>query len=669
MRAIKSDVSKVCAKFGFQEFRELLLHYPRRYEDRARWLDPFKVPSGESVTILGTVAKQKFARWRGGKCCFEAWVQPEGVFQTVRLVWFGMPYLKRYMTEGKRLIAHGKIFDGKKGERMIHHPEFELVTDEDTFINLNRITPIYPATEGISQRMIRHEIFPIVTSPTFHVSEVYAVSQGMPSKTEALRQIHFPESWEELARAKRRLVFDEFFRMQLLLAIRRQSVQKIHKKRLAKKKSLVEAFQKSLPFQLTGAQARVCAEMDADLQQPYPMNRLLQGDVGSGKTLVAVHALLRTLECGMNGALLVPTEILAEQHYLNLKKWLVPMGIDVVLWTRNNKPSREDCLFARNGRIFVGTHALIQEKASLPKLGLGVIDEQHKFGVLQRTAFQQKGEHPDLLVMTATPIPRTLCLTFYGDLDISTLDEIPPGRGILRTALRDEDKLPKVWEFIKKEIHEGRQAYVVYPLVEDSEKMDLKSVEKEAQKLRRIFGENQVGVLHGRMDGEEKEEIMTQFRERKLSVLAATTVIEVGVDVPNATVMVIENAERFGLAQLHQLRGRVGRGAHTSYCVLIGQAKSEESWRRLKIMEETSDGFRLAEEDLKIRGPGDILGTDQKGLPPLKLADMVRDEDILLEARKFANEVLKRDPYLHSWPDLRKELESFFSSGLIPAAN
>ncbi|MFZ5806478.1 MAG: ATP-dependent DNA helicase RecG [Verrucomicrobiota bacterium] len=657
------------AKLSYASPEALLRHYPRRHEDRARWVDPFAVAVGEYVTVLGKITKHKFARWRGRGCCLEVWIQPEGKFDTLKLVWFGIPYLKTHMTEGKRLIVYGKITEGKK-ERQIQHPEFEFIKeDEDALIHLNRITPIYPLTEGVSQRVLRREIFSLLQEEEIQIPETYALPKGFMNYSESARKIHFPENWAELESARKSLVFDELFRMQLVLTLRKYLVKRVVKERGEKKCELVEKFQKSFPFEMTGAQKKVCAEIDGDLEKKHPMNRLLQGDVGSGKTMVAVCALLRTLERGMNGALLAPTEILAEQHFLNLKRWLEPLEVQVELWTRTRKPSLSDSLFGKNGKIFIGTHALIQEKTALPNLGLGVIDEQHKFGVLQRAAFLQKGEHPDLLVMTATPIPRTLCLTLYGDLDVSTLDEMPPGRGKMRTFLRGEEKLPQIWDFVKKEISAGRQAYVVYPLIEDSEKVNWKAVENEAKKLREFFGEHHLGVLHGKMDAEEKEKIMREFREKKFSVLVATTVIEVGVDIPNATVMVIENAERFGLAQLHQLRGRVGRGKHESYCILVGKATSAESWRRLKIMEETEDGFRLAEEDLKIRGPGDVIGTEQSGLPPLRMADLSKDWNLLLKARDYAQEFLKNDPNLKKYSELRQELKSAFSIGLAPTVN
>jgi len=424
------------------------------------------------------------------------------------------------------------------------------------------------------------------------------------------------------------------------------------------------------------------------------MNRLLQGDVGAGKTFVAVYAMLRAVEAGEQAALMAPTQILAEQHALNLRRWLEPLGIRVDLFTGNTKekskkvdrlqggeldlfalkngpfgsprsPSADSSLPSPGGRrlphagsVVVGTHALLYDRYAADKLGLIVIDEQHKFGVLQRLALSRKGQNPDILVMTATPIPRTLGMTVYGDLDVSILDELPPGRQPILTKCRSAKDLDKFWAFLLRQIGEGRQAYVIYPLVEESEKVDAKSVKVEFERLKELLPKAKLGLLHGQLDAAEKERVMTAFRAGEIEVLLSTSVIEVGVDVPNATVMLIENAERFGLAQLHQLRGRIGRGEHPSYCVLVGEPKSLEGWRRLKIMEETTDGFRIAEEDFKIRGPGNIFGTEQSGLPPLLFASLERDYDLLTQARNEASRLVKEDPTLAPWPGLREKMHA-----------
>lgn len=659
----------ILRSFGLQNERDLLFHFPRRYEDRTRWGDPLASAEGEMVTFRGKIVQAKFARWRGGKSSFEVVLQPEGLYEGVTLAWYNFPYLKNSLTEGKELIVHGKASLGKKTRKFIH-PEFEVYhSDEDEQIHVNRLTPVYPLTEGVGQKALRRAIYLFLQQGEFSIPEIHpVVPHGLMGREEAVRQIHFPADGILLESARKRLVYDEIFLMQLVLAQRRNALARITKPRPVPVRFLVEDFRRSLPFTMTDAQLRVCREIDADLDVPHPMNRLLQGDVGAGKTVVALHAILKTLERGENAAFLAPTETLAEQQALNFTRYLEPLGIGVQLWTRSNKP--EDApLLERKGRVYVGTHALIQEKVSLENLGLGVIDEQHKFGVLQRAALRGKGKAPDLLFMTATPIPRTLCLTQYGDLDLSILEGLPKGRTPIRTVLRKREQLPKVWDFIRKELGRKRQAYVVFPLVEESEKSDLKSVQKEFESLQKIFGPEQVRMLHGKMKSAEKSAVMRAFCHNEFGILASTSVIEVGIDVSNATVMVIENAERFGLAQLHQLRGRVGRGADLSYCVLISNESTKDSWRRLKIMEESTDGFRLAEEDFNIRGPGNILGTEQSGLPPLILADLIRDRDILTRAREDAKRRIEADPELKSEPALREALALQRSEHLAATTN
>jgi len=658
VQSTKKKVPEAWAKLGILSDQDLIHHFPRRHEDRSLWSDPISATEGATVTTRGKIVSSKNNRWRGGRSSFEAVFQPQGMFESITLVWYNMPFFKNYLKEGKELIAHGRIMiSGKK--RKIMHPEIEVITEDmHCSIHLDRLTPIYPTTTGLSQRVIRSRMHATLSGEDFYVQEMVPLPGNFVSATEAYREIHFPTTPASLESARQRLAFEELFLMQILLAKRRQNVISVHKKRGKKKRDLVEPWLKSLSFQPTNAQSRVFAELDEDLARERPMNRLLQGDVGSGKTLVACHAMLRTLECGMNAALLAPTETLAEQHARNLRKLLEPFDVSVQVWTKNQKPTGAG-LFTKNGIIFVGTHALFQAKAVLPSLGLGVIDEQHKFGVLQRRAFLAKGENTDLLVMTATPIPRTLCLTLYGDLDVSVLDEMPPGRKEIKTVLRSAEELSKVWAYIKKEIQKDRQAYVVYPVLEESEKLDLKSVKVAFKEMQGIFGEKEVVMLHGKMDPEEKMLQMAEFRTGRKHVMVATSVIEVGVDVPTATMMVIEHAERFGLAQLHQLRGRVGRSDLQSYCVLVGEPKGEESWKRLKIMEETQDGFRLAEEDLKIRGPGNILGAEQSGLPPLRVANLGRDMLLLSEARKAASELMEREPELENYPALRERLKTY----------
>ncbi|MEM6884189.1 MAG: ATP-dependent DNA helicase RecG [Verrucomicrobiota bacterium] len=660
----KSPANAVWTKLGYKSSRELIAHFPRRYEDRSRWEDPFLCKLDQAVTVQGEVLATKSSRWRGGRSVFEVTLQPEGFLQELNLTWFNMPFMKNVFKDGDQVVLFGKISENKNGRRMIH-PEYEVIKkDDEPRIHLNRVTPVYSLVSGVYQKTVRAAIYAELFSDELKVPEFYQAPEKFMSRLEAVRKIHFPESMEELEPARRRLAHDELMVMQTVMAVRRQRTVRQRKDRPAPVQDLVPEFLNHLGFEPTGAQDRVFGEIDEDLSENYPMHRLIQGDVGSGKTIVAAYALVRCLESGKNGAMLAPTETLATQHADNLRKILSPLGVEVVLWTRTSKPADGASLFPTGKTVYVGTHALIQEGAVLENLGLGVIDEQHKFGVAQRHALMQKGEHPDLLVMTATPIPRTLCLTYYGDLDVSVLDEMPPGRKPVKTVLRARKDLKKVWKFIQEESQHGRQAYVVYPLLEESEKLDAKSVQEAFTELKGIFGEDQVVMLHGKLDSEEKQQRMQEFRQRKFSVMVATSVIEVGVDNPNASMMVIENAERFGLAQLHQLRGRVGRGQDQAYCVLVGEPKNEDGWKRLEVMEQTGDGFEIAEADLQIRGPGDILGTEQSGFP-LKIVNLIKDMDMIESCRRLAQNILDEDPDLSHHKGLYKRIKPFIQDSEI----
>ncbi len=657
-------------KLGISSRLDLLYHTPSRYEDRSRFASPSSANDGDTITIFARVHTAKLNRWRGGKRVLEVLLQTLATpAETFRCIWLNASwYPHKVLLRGVEVVVYGKVKQTNRGPTL-YHPEFELMEkDGEEFIHLNRLTPIYPLTEGLFQRVLRRIQFQQTQkSPLEELQEFYPAPEDLPSLKEAIPAVHFPSSWEALRNARQRLIFDEFFLQQCILYRRRQERARLRKDRVEAKSELARKFLEVFPYTPTSAQRRSMAEIDTDLDVPTPMNRLLQGDVGSGKTLVAIYAMLRAVERGEQAALMAPTEILAEQHYLNLKRWLEPLNISVGLHTSNRKTSDrspmdderlQQQLFAGRGAITIGTHALLYESFSVNKLGLVVIDEQHKFGVMQRLALTSKAGCPDVLVMTATPIPRTLAMTVYGDLDVSILDELPPGRGKVSTHCRSESELPKVWKFIRDQLSVGRQAYVVYPLIDESDKVEAKAVQSEYEKLVPIFDGFKVGLLHGRLKPDEKEEVMRQFRENKVQLLVSTPVIEVGVDVSNATIMVIENAERFGLAQLHQLRGRIGRGGNASYCILVGQPRSLESWKRLKIMEETTDGFRIAEEDLKIRGPGDILGTEQSGLPPLRFGDPLADIQILHRARQHAGKILLEDPQLKKYPLLKQTLSS-----------
>lgn len=669
------------ARLGLSTLGDLVNHYPRRYEDRRRF-DRFPDDEMERpVCLFGVVTKTALKRIGGWRRMFEITLEDEsaGVLsQPLICRWFNMPYMHKMIVVGQHLVIFGR--PKKKAQKIvIDHPEFEAVEeDEETSIHMNRITPVHPAGDGLSPRLLRTLVFQALAH-----ADLSALPWLLPaSHTDALRDIHFPPTFEKLDAARKKLVREEFFSIQLLLQARRTDWRRLSGAAKIAKGDLLERLLRTLPFSLTESQAQVIAEIRRDLSAPQRMNRLLQGDVGSGKTLVALAAMLLAVESGWQAALMAPTQILAEQHYLNFKKLLEPLKIPLALRTADrNEDTAPLPLFAtaedrgayasrvcgsasrRTGfsggtpetargdacapRIVIGTHALLYESSGFDDLGLIVIDEQHKFGVLQRARLIARGDSPDVLVMTATPIPRTLTQTLYGDLDVSTLREKPAHRGIVVTAVREAAKLPEVIDFVRKQIARGRQAYVVYPLVEESDKLAVKSATAEFEKWKTLLAPYAVGLLHGRMPPDDKEQIVAQFRGGRLAALVATTVIEVGVDVPNANIMVVENAERFGLAQLHQLRGRIGRGEHKSFCVLLHDPKAEETARaKLAILEKTSDGFEIAEADLRLRGPGDLLGTAQTGLPPLKLGDLFQDADIMKESAALAAAVFADDPEL-----------------------
>jgi len=663
--------SELLGKLGLLTHDDLLHFVPRRYEDRRHLKPVSEAEDGQAITVRGRVHAAKPGRW--GACKLEITVGPAMLESTKDLVtarWYG--FRPWGIKEGCDLFLFGKVTKDRKGRWTMGNPEYEIAhEDAESYIHIDRIAPIYNLTEGLSQRVLRRLMFEATQRTPFSAPEFYPAPSRMISRQEAFRIIHFPDSWQNEEKARQRLAYDEFFVLQCVVAERRMNRVQVHRQRHDRAGDLAQRWMASLAFAPTNAQRRVMGEIDNDLSLGPPMNRLLQGDVGAGKTFLAIYAMLRAVEAGEQAALMAPTQILAEQHALNLRRWLEPLGVRVDLFTGNTKNKKGDRLQGGEidlfnpkpvvksaGSVVVGTHALLYDRYGADKLGLIVIDEQHKFGVLQRLALSRKGQNPDILVMTATPIPRTLGMTVYGDLDVSILDELPPGRTPIITQRRSSKDLDKFWAFLTKQLGEGRQAYVVYPLVEESEKVDAKSVKAEFERLKLLLPQARLGLLHGQLDAAEKERVMTAFRAGEIQVLLSTTVVEVGVDVPNATLMLIENAERFGLAQLHQLRGRIGRGKHASYCVLVGETKSVEGWRRLKIMEETTDGFRIAEEDFKIRGPGNIFGTEQSGLPPLRFASLESDYELLTMARNDAARFLKEDPTLAKWPGLREKMRA-----------
>src|SRR3989441_7555675 len=570
--------------------------------------------------------------------------------------WFHGAYLARVFERGQRLVLHGKV-TRFKGAVVIQQPDYEIVeSGDDERLHTGRLVPVYSLTEGLAQRALRALLWRIVDTFARDVPEALPdavrARRKLVTLAQALRDCHFPETDAALGTARRRLTFDDFLLLQLGLAILRSRTTRARGVAMNPRGQLVARLRGSLPWPLTGAQERVWNEIRRDMAAPFPMHRLLRGDVGSGKTVVAALAVLTAIEAGYQAAVMAPTEILAEQHFMTFRQLLEPLGVTVALLTSASRPrerkARRAALAAGEIACVVGTHALVQEGVEFRRLGLAVVDEQHRFGVEQRARLRAKGEHPDLLVMTATPIPRTLALTLYGDLDVSVLDEMPPGRQPIKTVARTESKRREIYEFLRKQIADGRQAYVVYPLVEESEAIDLKAATDMARHLQeQVFPDLTVGLLHGRLGLEEKDAIMRRFKAGEIHILVSTTVIEVGIDVPNAALMLIEHAERFGLSQLHQLRGRVGRGPWKSYCILLTAGKpTEDAERRIEAMTQTNDGFRIAETDLSLRGPGEFFGTRQSGLPQFRVADLLRDAAILEDARIEAQGIIATDPEL-----------------------
>lgn len=726
------------AKVGLLTAGDALFYYPRRYEDRTNLPPIARARPGDFVTVRGRLKAVDTRPTRGGMIILKAILQDAS--GSIALTWFNQPWIRRALEDHEGdVIAYGQVKDNGLTLE-ISNPEWETISDDDDAEDFARIVPVYPLTEGISQKLVRRAIrsaidhyLDLIDDP---LPEAFRREQKVQPLKWCLRQIHSPESEDFRLKARKRLVFEEFFYMQLGLAMRRAETQaelgisfpvsrlitgvgvappdtslaappKKGKREsgLAKAKAalaaaeavngltsqpaviakvespthLFEAEQtelrdgeplwdqvhRMLPFDLTDAQRRVIKEIWADMERPHPMNRLLQGDVGSGKTAVAACAMLVAVRCGYQAALMAPTEILAEQHAVNLRRIFEPLGIEVELLVGKLSASKKKQAAARAkdhlAHIVIGTHAIIQAGIEFRNLGLVIVDEQHRFGVLQRKALRDKSlGNPDVLVMTATPIPRTLTMMVYGDLDVSVIDQLPPGRKPIKTHWKLPFERVSIYEGIRALIQEGRQAYFVCPMVSESEKMQVQAAEDLFYRLKETtYPDLRIGLLHGQMKAKEKEEVMNQFRAHELDVLVSTTVIEVGVDVPNSSVMVIEDANRFGLSQLHQLRGRVGRGAHQSFCILIADAKSEDSRARMEILRDTTDGFKIAEEDMRLRGPGDVAGTKQSGNLDFKIADLLQDSKMLEIARTAAIQVIENDPQLSdpAWSLVRKKVQ------------
>ncbi len=654
VRGVGPQRGRLLAKLEIHTVEDLLRHFPRDWQDRRQFNQVHELAAGQTATVMGTVKLRSTFRIRPGLILTKI-VIDDGTGMLTG-TWFNQPYMKDRFKDGERVLFFGKT-DFYKGWQ-IANPDFELLdTAEEDFIHLGRIVPVYPATERLSQRVLRSMVYEVLAHMPKAFAELLPAglvqARGYEPPDQALRNIHFPESPEVLERARQRLIFEELFLQQMAVMRLKERYHEEQGRALTIAGPVLKAFRAGLPFSLTPAQQRAQAQLFKDLQTTRPMHRLLQGDVGSGKTIVAALCLCAAVDSQCQAALMAPTEVLATQHYLTLKKMFAPLGVSVELFTSGlkakEKREQQARLAAGEIKIAVGTHALLQESVAFHSLGLVVIDEQHRFGVEQRAQLRAKGEQPHVLVMTATPIPRTLALTVYGDLDVTVLDELPPGRIPVQTHWLGRSQARKAYERITQEVAAGRQAYIVFPLIEESEKLDLKSLVKEFDRLSKyIFPDVVLGLLHGRMGTEEKDEVMSAFKRGEIKIMASTTVIEVGVDVPNATVMVIEDADRFGLAQLHQLRGRVGRGRQASECYVIADPKTEDGTARMEIIRKIRDGFKLAEEDLALRGPGEFFGLRQHGLPDLKLAHLVRDADQIEPARQAVLEILEKDPKLSS---------------------
>ncbi len=678
--------AQLLERLGIKILEDILYYFPWRYEDRKNFKKISELTYGNLETTIGNVISSKIITTpRKGIKIFELVITDDT--GSLKCKWFNQPYMGKYFKKGQKVILSGVVKGSpslgagfntvslSSGAEM-ENPDFEHLDGEDKFIHTSRIVPVYKATEGLTPKQLRVLMFNTLdtysSSITDYMPEEILKRNGLRPLQWSIRETHFAEEFHDvdalnkgLSPGHRRLVFDEFFLLELGLALMKKK--KVSEKGISFKNevALVDKFLKTLSFELTNAQKRVFEQIKADMKMDLPMNRLLHGDVGCGKTVIALMSMLIAVDNGYQACLMVPTEILAEQHYINIHKMVEGLGLKIALLTSSSRTKSLDEISFGNVQVILGTHSLIQEQVRFKNLGFAVIDEQHKFGVVQRANLRRKGFNPDILIMTATPIPRTLALTLYGDLDISLIDELPSGRKPVITKIFFPAQKNSVYSLVNRELSKGRQIYIVYPLIEGSEKLDLKNAVEGAEAFKKIFPERNIGLVHGKIRQEEREAIMTSFKSGDIDMLVATTVIEVGMDVPNAGLMLIVHAERFGLAQLHQLRGRIGRGKYESYCLLMAYPPfSEDAKRRLKVMESTGDGFKIAEEDLAIRGPGEFFGTRQSGIPDLKIANIVRDIGILETAKEEAFTLVDSDPFFKKYPMLKNALYSKWQEGL-----
>ncbi len=657
-------------KLDVKTVGDLVHLFPARHNDFAHIRTVSQLVPGDNQTAILTV-------WEAQQTMLGRQKSTQAVLGdetgNIRATWFNMPWIAQQLKHGVQVVLSGKV-NIFRGNLVFEAPEYEILDDRDNLVHTGRLVPVYPSTQGLSQRVLRSLVKRAVDATIDRVNEFLPTDllhrTGLIGIGNAMRQIHYPDDWDAVGAAKRRLAFDELFLLQISVIRRRNEWREEDRGiPIDVDPGIVESFLGSLPFDLTGAQNRSLQEALTDMRSDRAMSRLLQGDVGSGKTVVAAAAMLAVVQDGRQAALMAPTEILAEQHFFTVCGLLSGAGyqpasgyiqrLDVagidrkvtvaLLLGAHRKRIRDDLYSLMSAGmidIVIGTHALIQEGVDIPNLALAVVDEQHRFGVRQRATLREKGDRPHLLAMSATPIPRSLSLTVYGDLDVSVIDEMPPGRQTIRTLFIENEQRDSAYAFIRNEVNQGRQAFVVCPLIEESEVIQTKAAQEEYERLsENVYPDFSVGLLHGRMSLKEKEEVMDSFKERYIDILVSTPVVEVGIDVPNATVMLIDGAERFGLSQLHQFRGRVGRGEHRGYCMLLSESPGVDAVKRLKLLEHISDGFRLAEEDLKLRGPGDYLGTRQSGLPSLRVAEITDYESLSL-ARREATRLLDIDPLL-----------------------
>ena len=649
---------------GLVTVEDLLGYVPFRYEDRSNMKTIAQLAPGEMATVIADVRSTKMSGFRRRNLgMFEARFT-DASRAILAGKWFHGGYLANVLAEGMKVALFGKVeFDTYSGELSMLHPEFEILSGDDddgeAALHVGRVVPIYEGTGKLTTRILRtftHRILGAVDPVSDALPQFLRDRLKMPDRWTAIRDIHFPPPDSDLrllnafrSPAQFRLIFEEFFWLECGVALKRGKARSLPGIAFELNDRVRERVKAMLPFKPTSAQKRVLAEIAKDMAEPHPMNRLLQGDVGSGKTIVAAEAAVIAIENGYQVAVLAPTEILAAQHGFYFKQILSKLDYVTLLLTGSfsarEKVQLKKLVSEGLANVVVGTHALLEKDVEFQKLGLAIIDEQHRFGVLQRLGLVQKGVTPDVLVMTATPIPRTLAMTMYGDLDVSVIDELPPGRKPIATRHATSDRIESVYSFVKKQVDEGRQAYVVYPVIEESETQAMKAAQKEYEHLsREVFPDLAVGLMHGRLGPAEKEAVMQRFKEGHIKILVSTTVIEVGVDVPNASVMVVEQAERFGLSQLHQLRGRVGRGAAQSYCILVTEKMNDTARERIRTLVESTDGFYISEMDLKLRGPGEFFGTKQSGLPSLRVANILRDAEILEIARREAVDFVARPP-------------------------